>query len=565
MVYRYRGTPTRKSKNQHELAIGWAGAANGPQGKNITLNQQPESSMGSRTDTPTKLQTSPFGEARRDAASKSVAPKGWRGFVANFGVPMVLLIVAFVIGAALINSPPNVPKSKRETLAPVVGVSELIKEDLPVFVNAFGTVVPSRELRIIPEVTGRIVELNERLEPGGLLKKGELLFGIDPTDYEIAVAQAEADLDVANHETSQIRARIDSLESRGAQIDVEIGYLKWNAERVGGLAEQNSAGESEARDASTRLASQRAARQTLNAEIAEQHRAVESAVANVRVIERRLESAKLALARTEVTVPFDALVVAESVEEGQRVGPQAAIVTLVSIDEFWTEAAIPVARLSDLRFAVDDPDDPSRVTVSMSTSTMSSGNHTVEWAGLALRPLGSLDPLGRMATVLVAIKDPLGLSEDGRVGSTGTAQRVLLGSYVRLRIDSGTLKDVYAIPRKALRENDRVWVRDSVGLLAIRPVKVVWRRQDDVLVHDGFKPGDQLVTTHLASVVPGMALRVREDTEDTTDSDSGISDPASSPMPQTADTSPPADASPTAEVDRGVPTATATDSQGATP
>ncbi len=431
--------------------------------------------------------------------------------LANLGLPIVLLIAAIGIGAALISSPPHVPKSTPESLAPVVGVAELIKQDLPVFVNAFGTVVPSRELRIIPEVTGRIVELNPSLEPGGLLKEGELLFRIDPTDYEIAVAQAEADLDVANHETAQIRARIDSLESRGEQIDVEIGYLKWNAERVGGLAEQNSAGESEARDASTRLASQRAARQTLNAEIAEQHRAVESAAANVRVLERRLEVAKVALSRTEVTVPFDALVVTEGVEKGQRVGPQTAIATLVSTDEFWTEAAIPVTRLRDLRFAVDHPDNPSEVTVSMSTSTMSSGDHTVEWTGLALRPLGNLDPLGRMATVLVAIKNPLGLTANGGTNATNSVQRVLLGSYVRLRIESGTLEDVYSIPRKALRENDRVWVRDSAGLLAIRPVKIVWRRQEDVLVRNGFKPDDMLVTTHLASVVPGMPLRIRKD------------------------------------------------------
>ncbi len=447
----------------------------------------------------------------KSSPQSAKAPRGWRGLLANFGVPVVLLIAALGIGAVLINSPPHVPKSAPEALAPVVGIAELVEQNLPVFINAFGTVVPSRELRIIPEVTGRIIELNENLEPGGLLKQGELLIRIDPTDYEIAVAQAEADLDVANHETSQIRARIDSLESRGEQLDVEIGYLKWNAERVGGLAEQNSAGESESRDASTRLASQRAARQTLNSEIAEQHRAIESAAATVRVLERRLDVAQLALSRTEVTVPFDALVASESVETGQRVGPQAAIATLVSTEEFWTEAAIPVARLSDLRFAVDHPDNPSRVTVSMSTSTMSSGSQSVEWTGLALRPLGSLDPLGRMATVLVAIKDPLGLSQSGDVDAAKTVHRVLLGSYVRLRIDSGTLEDVYAIPRKALRENDRVWVRNSDGLLAIRSVIIVWRRQNDVLVRNGFESGDKLVTTHLASVVPGMPLRVRED------------------------------------------------------
>ncbi len=98
-----------------------------------------------------------------------------------------------------------------------------------------------------------------------------------------------------------------------------------------------------------------------------------------------------------------------------------------------------------------------------------------------------------------------------RGGPTGNSNSILLGSYVRLSIDGRTLDDVYAIPRYALRENNRVWVRDENGKLRIREVNIVWRRQDDVLVRGGFGPGEHLVTTHLASVVPGMPLDVREE------------------------------------------------------
>ena len=91
----------------------------------------------------------------------------------------------------------------------------------------------------------------------------------------------------------------------------------------------------------------------------------------------------------------------------------------------------------------------------------------------------------------------------------------MLGSYVRLEIAVGVLKQVYAIPRRALRENDRVWVRDAEGTLRIRDVEIVWRREreDDVLVRDGFQSGDLVVTTQLSSVVPGMPLAIREASE----------------------------------------------------
>lgn len=441
-----------------------------------------------------------------------VAPSGIRGVLSNLAVPLILVIAALAIGAALINSPPDVPRSDPETLAPVVGLAELVPLDTKVYLDAFGTVVASREIRIMPEVSGRIIELNERLEPGGLIAEGELLVRIDPTDYEIAVAQVAADLDVARHEVSRIHARIQVLEGRGKQLDVEIAYLQWNAERLGSLAEQNSAAQFEARDAVTQLDSRKAARMSLDAEILEQQNAIESGSATVRVAERRLETAKLALQRTSVTAPFDAIIVTENVEVGQLISPQTSIAVLASTDEFWAEAAIPVARLQDVRFADENAAAASPVTVSMAT-----GDGQIVREGVALRPLGNLDPLGRMARVLVSIDDPLGLAD-----RAGAARRVLLGSYVRMTIESGTLRDVYSIPRKALRENDRVWVRDAEGKLAIRPVTIVWRRQEDVLVRDGFSAGDQLVTTHLASVVPGMPLRVRTESvpsgDPTTDS-----------------------------------------------
>ncbi len=435
-----------------------------------------------------------------DVEHSPVAPSGWRGAILNLAAPLLFVIVAAGVGAALISSPPHVPKAEPETLAPVVGVAELTPQDVDVFLDAFGAVVPSRQIRVMPEVSGRVIELNRRLEPGGLIAAGELLLKIDPADYEIAVAQAQADLDVARHEAARIQARIETLNGRRAQLTIEIEYLRWNAQRLGRLAEEDSAGELESRDAMTQLESREAARRTLDAEIAEQRLAVQSAESAIHVAERRLEAAQLALERTAIFAPFDALVVAEDVEAGQYVGAQSPVATLAATEEFWAEAAIPIGRLGDIRFALEDSDRASRVTVTVAT-----GGAAVEREGVALRPLGTLDPLGRMAQVLVSIRDPLALGESG-----GAAAGVLLGSYVKVRIASGRLHDVYSIPRKALRENDRIWVRNAEGRLAIRPVEIVWRRQDDVLVRNGFPPGDQLVTTHLASVIPDMPLRVRE-------------------------------------------------------
>lgn len=447
-----------------------------------------------------------------DSMPSPVSPGGFHGIASNIALPAVLIIAAVGIGAILLETPPEVAKSAPEKLAAVVGVRDLVANDTSVFIEAFGTVIPAREIRIMPEVSGRLVELNRKLITGGLIAEGEQLIKIDPADYDIAVAQAEADLDVARHEAPRIRASIEALKGRGKQMDVEIAYLQWNADRLGQLAERNTAAQSEARDAKTKLDSQIAARRSLDAEIAEREKAAEAAVAQARVAERRLESAELMRTRTVVNAPFDAIVISENVENGQLVNPQSTVATLAATDIFWAEASIPVDQLRDIRFAVETETDPSRVEIVMST-----GGEDIAREGVALRPLGNLDPQGRMARVLVSIHDPLGLAEN----VSAAARRVLLGSYVRLKIDAGILKNVYSIPRKALRENNRIWVRDADGNLAIRPVKILWRRHEDVLVQNGFHAGDQLVDTHLASVVPGMPLNVRDDTGPRVSADAG--------------------------------------------
>jgi len=436
-----------------------------------------------------------------NAEHSPAAPRGWRNLLANFALPLLLLAVATGVGVTLIKSPPHVPRAEPETLAPVVGTANLVPKNESVFVKAFGNVIPSRAIDVIPEVNGRVIELHDHMEPGGIIGTGETLVKIDPIDYEINVAQWEAELEVARNEAERLQANVEASKGRGEQLDVEIAYLQWNSDRLSRLAEQAQAAQSEARDARTQLDSRKAERDTLNSEIAAQEKAVDTARARIRVAERQLESARLALERTEIKAPFDAIVMMENVETGQLVGSQSMIARLAATDEFWAEAAIPVARLKDVRFKLENENDPSDVSIRLAAG----GATSIERHGVALRPLGNLDPLGRMARVVVSIEDPLGL----KMRETKVARRVLLGSYVRVQIESTQLNDVYSIPRKALRENDRVWVRDAEGELAIRPVQIVWRRQDDVLVRNAFQPGDDLVTTHLSSVVPGMPLRIR--------------------------------------------------------
>jgi hypothetical protein len=112
-----------------------------------------------------------------------------------------------------------------------------------------------------------------------------------------------------------------------------------------------------------------------------------------------------------------------------------------------------------------------------------------------------------MARVLVAVDDPLGLDS----GQNEPTLPLLIGAYVCVEIDGREVDDVYVIPRTAIREGDRVWIMDEEDRLSVRDVEIIWRRKDDVFVADAIQPGELIVTSRIATPIPGMTLRTNGD------------------------------------------------------
>jgi hypothetical protein len=116
-----------------------------------------------------------------------------------------------------------------------------------------------------------------------------------------------------------------------------------------------------------------------------------------------------------------------------------------------------------------------------------------------------------MARLLVTIPDPLGL------GTPNPA--LLIGAYVRVEIQGERLTDVVPIAERLLRDGTSVWIMNAADELEIRTVEIAWRERDRVCVAAGISPGERIVTSDLSAPVPGMALRVLDET---TDAEAGI-------------------------------------------
>jgi RND family efflux transporter MFP subunit len=226
---------------------------------------------------------------------------------------------------------------------------------------------------------------------------------------------------------------------------------------------------------------------------------------NVRMQEAELERLRAAqdrelelLERHVVRAPFNGVVLDEAVELGQRLAPGDVAVTLVGTDEFWIRASVSTDRLRWVRAAAGERPG-STVKVLLDTGS----GDLAEYQGQVMELLSDLEEVGRMARVLIRVPDPL------RLGNSGNAQPLLLGSYVRVEIAAGELNDVLALDRSALRPGERLWVVDARGKLQIREANVVWRHDEKVYVRANIGPSESVVVSDMRVALPDMEVRAQ--------------------------------------------------------
>jgi RND family efflux transporter MFP subunit len=373
-----------------------------------------------------------------------------------------VLLIGIAILVVLLSTRPEAPKNPPAYAAPIVETVRVTAGPQRGDVRAAGTVVPARQVVIAAEVGGRVTWLDPELEPGGRFVAGKPLLRVDARDYQLAAEQQAA-------QVTQARTQLELERSRR-----RVAEKEWEA-----FGEKPPEGSVAIRDP--------------------QIKAAEGAVA---AAESGLKRTRLAVSKTGLVAPFPAMVLSRQVDLGQLVAPGTPLATLVGIEQFWVQVSIPIERLPWIAIpgVAGVPDGGGAVAI----VEQRLGAEVVRRQGRVVRLAGDVDPVGRMARVLVEIDDPLGLRDGAPAGMP-----LLLNSYVDVTIEGKELDGVAEVPRTALRGETAVWTVQD-GKLAIRPIEVVWRRPASVLVR-GLESPAEVISSPLATVVDGMAVRVRGD------------------------------------------------------
>ena len=369
---------------------------------------------------------------------------------------MFVLVIAAGVAYLLFKSGPEVLPDDEPTVAKMVKVRNVTPDSYPIFISAYGSVIPARRVTIEPEVTGLVTRQHQNLTPGGKIMEGDELFAIDPTMAELALKESNAALmraEVNLKEAQRKSKQAQSLASNALIPDTELISLQADA-----LVQEAEV---------TRLSVARDR--------------------NIELLKRHL-----------IKSPFNAVVLEENLEIGQRINPGYSAATLIGADEYWIQVSLPVDQIHHIQLPED-----SKQGARTSIFLASGGAKQFAGNGRVIGLRGDLEREGRMARLLISF------SHNGEGGPSLKAAPLLIGSYVRVDIEAGEINNCLAIRQASLRSNNRIWVVDTSSTLQIRDVETLWNMDDMVYVSNAMQPGETLIVSPLRSAVPGTLINAQ--------------------------------------------------------
>ncbi|MDN3653373.1 efflux RND transporter periplasmic adaptor subunit [Thalassotalea ponticola] len=362
----------------------------------------------------------------------------------------IIILAAGIAGYGALSAMKKPPAEKKQAdVTPLVAVQPVELQTLSLDVHSYGLVEPKYETELVAQVTGQIVNLSETFVRGGFVKEGQLLAQIDPSDYEAALLEAQANLASA----------IASLELEKAQAKV--------AEREWQRIENSKPTELSLR----------------KPQLAQETARVDAAKAAVKRAERNLQ-------RTKITAPYDAMVNARDIGLGSVVNMGTRLGHLLATDV--AEVRLPVAD-NQLQFLQRGGVDAEVVL------TTEFAGKTMRWQARIARTEGVVDNVSRMNYLVAEVKDPYALNVDQAA--------IRFGTYVNANIKGIEVNNAALIPRHLVIDEQVAVISDD-NTLRYRNIDVLRQQGDKVVVTAGLNQGEQLITSALDFALEGMSLSV---------------------------------------------------------
>jgi len=376
----------------------------------------------------------------------------------TFILPLIIVVV-FMLGAAtLMATSPMLEPTAQTPVLTKVRVQEVKSESVALKVNSQGSVMPSTETQLIPEVSGRILWMSPNFVAGGYFAKGEVLARVDQVDYTNAKNRAQAAL---------------------GRTEAEEEHARFEYKRMQSLAERKLISRSQLENAL---------------------RASRVAIASLQDAKVNFEQAQQNLERTEIRAPFDGLVRTENVAIGQFISRGEVIASIYASDA--VEVRLPIAdrQLAFLNIPVTQRGElPLAIQPEVVLTTEYAGQQ-LRWVGKIVRTEAEIDLSSRMVQLVARVPTVAGLPP------------LTVGLFVDAQIAGRTVDNVVVLPRSALRNSGEVLIVDADDKIRFRAVDQLRLYQDNVLIEGGLEPGERVCLSPLQTAIDGMSVLPVADT-----------------------------------------------------
>jgi len=382
---------------------------------------------------------------------------------------------------------------------PEVEVVQVEQKDVPIYGEWIGTLDGAVNADIKAQVAGYL--LTKDYTEGSFVKKGQLMFQIDPRPFQAAVDQASGDLAKAQGQLGQAEAQQQQAQAQLAQAEANQGKTQLDADRYTQLIESGVVTRQDYDNAiqanRAAIAGVKAAEASVNTTRA----GIDSARSQIKASEAALKTAELNLGFTRITAPIDGIAGVATVEVGNLVNPQnpnnpplTTVSTLDPVKVYFTlgeQDYLNYSRGSSIQskwgadgskldlelelVLADGTTYPQKGRFSMADRQVDQKTGAIRLAGLFPNPGNRLRP----------------------------------GQYGRVRAVTGAKKGALLVPQRAVTElqgSYNVAVVGADNKVSIRAVKVGDRTGSLWVIEEGLHLGESVVAEGAQKVRPDAVI-----------------------------------------------------------
>ena len=369
--------------------------------------------------------------------------------------PLFILLGAFALSYLLWFLGQVQPDPVEELPPPDVIIEILTPKDFQVQISSNGTTTPFTQTVLTAEVGGEVIYRSKKFAEGASVIEGEILAKIDDTDLQLQYKNAL--LQLANAEVQY------SLQLAEAEVAKEA----WD-----------KIGDGVASDLTLKKPQ------------------LKQAEAFLEVAKAQVSSAAKKLNKTEIIAPYAGRIQNVNIDLGTTIIPGQPVGAMYTSSEIEITLAV---KDNDLQF-LSIPMDGRKLNPSEQASVVIESFYkgkTQSWKGKLERVDGVIDPVTRMINLIAVFKNDFIESDKPNLP---------IGLFVEAKIDGITLKNIFEIPINSISEDNEVYIVDKDNQLELRELTILKKYSEFVIIKDGLKAGEMIVTSKLSTASNGIKV-----------------------------------------------------------